>query len=345
LQPQLTPLGWLELNHSPLVESAVAEAAGRPCLLVNPRSARALSLGYAEKATRLAAAAGVDVHTVVDPPTVRATLARLHARRQQQIWMLTGDGTIQLLTEYLAEVAHDGWSPALLLLAGGRANLVPRECGGYPAMPALERALAAWRAGRDLPEEKLAVLRVAQAGQPVRYGFLLAGALIHEAVRLCVENRHAGRGWRHQGLLSDPYVLLKLALQSMRGRSPLPPAPQVDARLGGIGQLSAPLRILLASTLELRRAPYNPFATRGAGPLRFSAIAAGAPGFWRKLPKIFRGRFDHDMDLAHGFLSGRGMQAEVTGISGYALDGEIHAADPGLPLMLSAGMSLRVLRP
>lgn len=345
MQRLLAPPRPVHLSIPPLVEAAVAEAANRPCLLVNPRSARALSLGYAEKATRLAGAAGVDVHTVVDPPTVRATLARLHARRQQQIWMLTGDGTIQLLTEYLAEATHDGWSPALLLLAGGRANLVPRECGGYPAMPALERALAARRAGRALPEERLAVLRVSQAGQPARYGFVLAGALIHEAVRLCVANRHAGKGWRHQGLLSDPYVLLKLALQVMVGRSPLPPASPVIARLEGAGELAAPLRVLLASTLELRRAPYNPFAARGQGPLRFTAIATSAPGFWRRLPKIFRGRFDHDMDLAHGFLSGRGGRAEVTGLSGYALDGEIHAADPALPLQLSAGMTLRVLRP
>jgi hypothetical protein len=344
LQLLLAQPGRTELSSPPRARLSEADAALRPCLLVNPRSTRAMSLGYAEKGAQLATAAGVEVHAVVDPPSLRAVLARLHARRQQQIWMLTGDGTIQLLTEYLAETAQDGWSPALLLLAGGRANLVPRECGGYPAMPTLERALAALREGRALPEEQLPALQVAQAGKAVRYGFMFAGAMVHEAVRLCVENRHAGTGWRHQGIFSDPWVLTKLVTRMLIGRSPLPPPPQVTARLAGHGELAAPMRLLLASTLELRRAPYNPFAARGTGPLRFTAVAASVPRFWWRLPAITRGRFDHDMDLAHGFLSGRGERAELHGLRGYALDGEVHAADPATPLMLSAGMTLRVLR-
>ncbi len=79
--------------------------------------------------------------------------------------------------------------------------------------------------------------------------------------------------------------------------------------------------------------------------MRFTAVAASVPRFWWRLPAITRGRFKDDMDLAHGFLSGRGECAELHGISGYALDGEVHAADPATPLLLTAGMTLRVLRP
>ena len=55
------------------------------------------------------------------------------------------------------------------------------------------------------------------------------------------------------------------------------------------------------------------------------------------LPKLLKGRFDDSMDLAHGILSGRGERAEVRGIASYALDGEIFAADPALPLEFTAG--------
>jgi len=300
-------------------------------------------MGLARRAASLAGAAGLPVHEVTSPADLRAHLDRLGAQRQEQIWMLAGDGMVHAMAEYFAE-HPGGWSPALLLLAGGRANVVPRECGGYPAMPALRRALAALAAGRSLSEERIRTLRVSQVGQPVRHGFLFAGSVIHDGVKLCAEHRASGSGWLHRSFFADPYVLLKLTLQVLVGRSPLPPYPQCEVRLAGQAELSAPLRILVASSLGLGGALYNPFAGRGAGPVRLTAVAATAAHFWRHLPALLRGRFDDNMDLAHGFLSGRGETAEVRGISGYALDGETFECNQALPVEFAAGIDLRVLR-
>jgi hypothetical protein len=302
-------------------------------------------MGLARQALRLARPAGIRTYRVTRPASLRVVLDRLRRRGQRQIWILSGDGILQALAEYFAADPADEWRPALLLLAGGRANIVPRECGGYPALPALRRALRALAEGRQLPQGAIRTLRVAQAGRPVRHGFLFAGAAIHAGVRLCAANHAAGRGWLQQGFLSDPYVILKALLLSLVGRSPLPPPPLVVARLAGQGELAAPLRILLACTLEMDAALYNPFAARGAGPVRFTAIAATAAHFWRHVPAIFRGRFGSNMDLAHGYLSGRGERAELRGIDGYALDGELFMAEPAAPLELAAGIELTVLRP
>lgn len=106
-----------------------------------------------------------------------------------------------------------------------------------------------------------------------------------------------------------------------------------------------PLRAVLASTLGLRTTLYNPFAERGAGPVRLTAVAATAARLWRHLPAIPGGRFDNDMNLAAGYLSGRGWRADLQGIGGYALDGKAFAADPTLPLALSSGIALRMIRP
>lgn len=318
--------------------------AGRPCLLVNPRSFRSSWLGYAAQATKLARAAGLDVHEVVDPVALRAVLDTLRERRQQQVWILSGDGTIHALAEYFAAGAG-GWSPALLFLAGGRANIVPRECGGYPAMPALLRALAALRDGRTLAEGRIHSLQVAQAGRTARHGFLFAGAVIHQIVRRLAEHRARGRDWFHWSFFSEPWVLLRLAFEVYVLRRPLPPQPPVVASLAGRGEIAAPMRVLLASTMELRAALYNPFAARGTGPVRLTAITAHAPRFWRCLPAMIKGRFDQDMDLAQGILSGRGERGELLGVSAYALDGELYDADPALPLVLTAGVPLRVLLP
>ena len=277
-----------------------------PCLLVNPRSFRASRSGLAQRATRLARDAGLDVHEVVDPASLRARLDALRERRMEQIWILAGDGTIHALAEYFAETAPD-WSPALLLLAGGRANVVPREFDGYPAMPALRRALAALRAGLPLREEPLFTLQLSQPGGPTRHGFVFAGALIHEAVRLTAESRAAGRGWWRHSWFADP--------------------------------------ALVATTLDMRKALYNPFAQRGAGPVRFTAISAAAPSLWGMLPRLLKGRFDASMDVAQGILSGRSERVELQGVAGYALDGELFSADPALPLVFTAGVTLRSLRP
>lgn len=292
---------------------------------------------------RLAREAGIAAHEVTDPPTLHARLDALRAQGVEQIWVFSGDGTILALAEYLAEKAPD-WTPALLLLAGGRANVVPRDVGGYPALPALRAALAAWRAGRALPEEQILTLRVAQQDQPDRYGFVWAGALVHEAVRLTAEHRAAGRGWWRHSLFADPYVLLRWALRTLLGGA-LPPAPQVSARLVGVGELAGPMRALVASSLAMRNALYQPFAPHGEGPVRFTAVTTAAPSLWRLAPAILRGRFGRGMDARHGVLSGRGSAVHLQGIAAYALDGELFSADPARPLVLSAGRPLRVLRP
>jgi hypothetical protein len=321
-----------------------AGAAGRPCLLVNPRSFRSSWLGYAAQATKLARAAGLAVHEVVDPASLRAVLGTLRERQQQQLWILSGDGTVHALAEYFA-ASGGGWSPALLFLAGGRANIVPRECGGHPAMPALLRALAALREGRALPEGRIFTLQVSQAGRPARHGFLFAGAAIYHIVRRLAEHRARGKDWFHWSFFSEPWVLLRLAFEVHVLRRPLPPQPAVVARLAGQGEIAAPLRVLLASTMELRSALYNPFAARGTGPVRLTAVTATAPRFWRQVLAMIKGRFNHNMDTAHGILSGRGERGELLGIEAYALDGELYDADPATPLVLTAGVPLRVLLP
>jgi hypothetical protein len=236
-------------------------------------------------------------------------------------------------------------SPALLLLAGGRANVVPRDCGGYPPWERFRAALQAMQEGRALLEESMVTLRVEQEGSDPQHGFFLVGAVLYDGVRLCREHRARGSGWLHRSWFADPWCLLKMMVQVWVGRSPLPPYSRMQVSTDGVEALRAPMRILLASTLQLRESLYNPFAPRGAGDLRITAVAATARHFWRHLPAILKGRFGDDMTLQNGNLSGRFAQADVLGLEGYALDGELFATDPTRPVRLRAGIRLRVLRP
>jgi hypothetical protein len=287
----------------------------------------------------------VETIAASDPGNFHAAVARLHARRQQQLWVLSGDGTVQWIAEYLASL-DDGWSPELLLLGGGRSNIVPRETGGYPAMRALRRALRAHAQGTPLRRERITTLKLTQQGRETRHGFLFAGGMIDEGVRILSEHRARGSGWLHRSLAADFYALLRLLVLIGLRRSPMPAYTYMSVRMvDGPHLENAPMRVLLASTLAMRDALYNPFAATGEGSVRLTAIAATAPHFWRRLPGVLRGRFAAAMTPQRGVVSGRCTAAEVTGIAAYSLDGEPFAADPARPLRLESGIELAVLRP
>lgn len=324
---------------------AAPGASPPPVLLINPRSFRASRWRRAQRAARLARRAGLEVMEAADPAGFRAAFDALHARRVQQVWMFAGDGTIHWLAEYLHGLA-DGWSPELLLLGGGRANVVPREGGGYPPMRALNRALAACRAGRPMRRLAVTTLKVSQQGQPDHHGFLLAGGVVHQGVRVCSEHRARGSGWLHRSLAADFYALIKLTLQVLVGRSPLPPYTEMAVRMDDGRELPrSPIRILLASTLGMREALYNPFDSAGEGAVRATVIAADAPHFWRHLPGMLRGRFPRGPVRETGILSGRCAGLAVHGLTEYSLDGEHFRADPSLPLRIGPGFTLTVVRP
>jgi hypothetical protein len=319
--------------------------AARPRVIINPSSFRASRRGLAIRVADTARSHGLEVLQASNPVEFKATLDHLRTLQVEQIWLLAGDGTVQATAQYLAQPASADWSPALLLLGGGRANIVPRDMGGYPAWQRFNTALGKLRAARDLAEERLLTLRVEQEGSEPRHGFFLAGAVVYAGIRLCQEHRAQGTGWLHRSWLADPYVLLRIAAQVWAGRSPLPSYDDLRVRIDGVEVMRSSMRLVLASTLQMREALYNPFAPRGEGAVRLTAVAANARQFWRNLPGMFKGSFGADMTLRQGYLSGRFESVEVTGMDGYALDGELFAADPARPVRLSGGIQLRVLRP
>lgn len=101
---------------------------------------------------------------------------------------------------------------------------------------------------------------------------------------MAAEYRASGTGWRHRGWIADPYAFLRWSAQRMILRRALPTFPataQMDSHT-----LAGPMRMLIASTLSMRGALCNPFAARGTGPLRFTAIASWAPPTWKLMPML-----------------------------------------------------------
>jgi hypothetical protein len=257
--------------------------------------------------------------------------------------VLAGDGTVCAIVDQLSSLAPGAWIPDLLVLPGGRTNLTAADLGsGGQALAMLKRALSRSREQCwDAAVEERCALRIEQAPAPPRHGFFLAGALIDGVIRQC--HRHRA-DHNHHGELSTVAYVLQLGLRALFGRSGLACPPlHVDA--GECGTQQGAARLLLATTLLHRTGLFDPYAPRGQGDVRVTSVTAGAPRFWRSLPRLLTGRFSKSMTAEAGFLSGRCKRLQISGLSGYMLDGETFDVDPTRPVIITAGPRLRFLRP
>jgi hypothetical protein len=325
---------------SEVVGGGVARPAP-PCVLVNPRSFRA-ARGLAERAGVLAAEAGAEVVRVETAAEVAAALERILARRQRHVAVVAGDGTVREVVEALARLPAGHWLPDLLILPGGRTNLtaadlVPRA----DPLGTLAQALAeATGGGWDAAVVQRRPLCILQSPAPPRFGFFFGGAAVDSVVRRAQDHRYGGRGPLRTGHLSSPWVLAKLAALGLVGRADIPlPRLAIDAE--GCGRLQGRMRLLLATTLQHRRGLFDPYAPRGHGPLRLTAVAAGARRFWPALPRLLTGRYSKAMTPDHGYLSGYCERIGIDGLAGYVLDGERFDTDAARPVEIGPGPALR----
>lgn len=329
--------------------AALPDAERDACLIVNPKSFRASRRGLAARAAELARRHGVDVIEVQDPATLAAALdRRLMQSRRHDLLVLAGDGTVQALVDQLVRLPADLPMPRLLVLGGGRTNLTAVDLDGTgDVLAKLEAALTRSRSGeeRTAGVQSRRVLVVEQSPAPARHGFFLAGGLVDEAIRAFHSWRARG-GRLRRGNLGTVYYTFVLALRALIGK-PLVRSPILRVIAEGRGALDGPMRLLVATTLEHRTGAFDPYAQRaqsGGGP-RFTAVIAGARGFWRSLAGLLRGRFGPHMTPESGYLSGASDKIEVWGLHGYTLDGEEFDCDPARPVLIRAGARLEFLRP
>ena len=323
---------------------AVSTVSARPCVLVNPRSFQASTNDLARRALALCARVGADAV----PRRGRAHLAaepeRLRAAGQRRLFVLAGDGTVQGIVQYLATQHSPLWQPELLVLGGGRSNVTAHEFGHGSALRKLSEALRRTHKGAAITVQERQLLRLEARGLAPQHGFLFAAGVIDAGIRLCEQHRQSGTSWLHRGPLSSAYCLVKLTVQVNRGRSPLPPYPDLRIDTGTAAPFSGPQRLLVASTLLHRLGLFNPYAARGVGAVRLTAIRADAERFWRRLPRAMAGRFTDEMTPERGYLSGRFERVAIDGLTSFSLDGEMFDVDPSATVLIQGGPAVRMLQ-
>lgn len=320
------------------VSPSVLQPFPLPALLVNRRSFRASRTEQTDRAIQMARDTGIKVFEADHPQAWNAALDQLAEHPPSCLMVIAGDGTVHALAELMAQRPAEQRLP-LMLLGGGRTNLIAEDLGGAGRILRRLRGLRRLiEDGGSLKVEPRHPLVIEQPGAPARQGYFLAGAYVDDAIRECHRFRKTAGSRARQGVLSNALSLLKQAALALIGRHPARP-PQLRITSDTLGTIEGPTRLLAISTLHHRRGLLDPYAARGAGVLRFTAVTA--PRFWWRMPRILCGRFSAAMDLPRGYLSGRGWSLSIQGLSRYTLDGEEYDCDPAQPVTIRVGPATR----
>lgn len=292
--------------------------------------ARDLGIGVVETTTEQALARAIEA-LVADPP--------------ERLIVCGGDGTVQALITALAELDERD-RPDLLILGGGRTNYTARDLATHNQPERLLSRAADPQSRWQRSTRHSLILR--QRGQPDRHGFFVAGALLDDVIRDChryrQHHRESATPWLHTGHASSAWRVSQLGVQRLLGRRRFPAHPMtIDA--DGLASLSGDLKLVLMTTLEHRGQTVNPYAERGQGALRLTATRADAQDFWRRLPRLLRGRYHPCMTPSQGYLSGRCTRATFTGLDQVCLDGQEHDYRGDRPLEVITGPAFRFLHP
>ncbi|MCA1780383.1 MAG: hypothetical protein LC637_13720 [Xanthomonadaceae bacterium] len=311
--------------------------------LINPLSFRmSLRDRAARSAARVRAHHG-EVFEVSGLAEIEQALETAMQRSIKRLVIAGGDGTLQASVSYLARHLPADQLPELIVLSAGRTNYVASDVGTQQHFPATLEKILGSAPGLLQPVER-ATIELSHPSLGRQYGFFMAGAMVDEVIREVHQWSAGHAGWARRHHAASAVGVARVGLRALLGRHRFT-LPQLDIEASDLGRLSGHCRFLVVTTLNLETSRVVPYANRGHGALRLTAIRRGARGLWWRLPGILGGRFSDEMTPPAGYLSGRADQLSVQHLASLTLDGQEFDLDPSQPLILRTGPVFRFLRP
>ena len=315
----------------------------RAGLLVNPRSGKSSGKGVA-LAGKLGGAASVSLRLLERFEQLPRFLDELGRDGVTDLFISSGDGTVQAILTELAERHHFAQLPRLALLPHGTTNLSGPDlgfrAGSLDAQCGFIRNLDA----RDLRQR--ATLRVANPGDgQVRHGLFVGTGAVAEATYFCQQAFNA------KGVKGNWASFATLA--SAVGRSLFsPPNPSDPTRLDRPFPLSVEVNgetltsgdqlLIMATTLESLILGTRPFWNRGDGAIRCTTIPYPVPSVLRWiLPVMYGGE---NRQSPPGCRSFTASAMAIRSASRFVIDGEFFDPPAGEPLRIETGPLFSFIR-
>lgn len=311
--------------------------------LINPLSFRMSLHDRAARSAERVRAHGGEVFEVTSLARIERALEQALDKSVRHLVIAGGDGTLQGAVSYLARHVEPAGMPELILLSAGRTNYVAEDIGtARQFLATLERILGT-PAERLHPVDR-PTLKLEHPSIGEQHGFFLAGAMVDEVIRYVHRWQAERDTWLRRRHAASTAGVLSLALRwaLRRHRFEL---PRLAIESNNLGRIDAACRFLLMSTLNHDRSLVDPYARRGHGPVRLTAIGQRAKRLPLRLAKVAGGRFNTDMNEENGYISGRCSSVVINNIGSITLDGQEFDLDARAPLKVSSGPVFRFLRP
>lgn len=305
-------------------------------LIVNPQSGKESGKGL-ELASLLKNDKNVIIRVLDDFSRLGAFLEEMAEARVTELFISSGDGTVQAIQTEIAERHAPDFVPHLALLPHGTTNMTAADLGFRNRNIKVQADFIANRPPRVLMRRPTLKVANPKDGK-ARHGMFLGTGAVWQATLFCQDAVH------RVGLKGDFATFATLAAaiaKSVFSRaSPDDPARidrpyDITLLQGGETVLTDRHLLLLATTLDKLILGTRPFWGGKAGPIRVSTIPYPVPSIARWLLPLMYGGEDRTVPPGARSLSGSAF--EIRTRTPFVIDGEFFEPPDDVPLRLETG--------
>lgn len=312
-------------------------------LIVNPKSGKSSGKGLA-LAAKVKGKPGIALHVIDDFAALETAIAGMARAGVRDLFISSGDGTIQAIQTIIAERNPFPHLPRLVLLPHGTTNMTAADLGyRHRNLDAQANAMI------DVSRGETAVrptLRVANpADGRVRHGMFLGTGAIWTATKFCQDAIH------RTGLKGDFATFATLASAVARSlftrADPDDPARidrpyRIAVAPDGQPLVPASQLFVLATTLEKLILGTKPFWAGKTAPIRATTIPYPVPSVFRWLvPMMYGGE---DRRVPEGAKSFCAATLCIASATPYVIDGEFFDPPADAALRVETGPEFTYVR-
>jgi hypothetical protein len=312
-------------------------------LIVNPRSGKESGKGLA-LAAKVRGKPGIIVHILDDFAGLESVLTEMARAGITDLFISSGDGTIQAIQTVLAERSPFSVMPRLVLLPHGTTNMTAADLGFRRKN--LDAQAAAMSAPAPSQTAARPTLRVANpADGKVRHGMFLGTGAVWTATKFCQDAIH-GTGLK--GDFATFATLASAVARSLFSRADPNDPERIDRpyRIAAVPDgetLSpAPQLFMLATTLDKLILGTKPFWAGKTAPIRATTIPYPVPSVFRwLLPLMYGGEERRVPPGARSFCA---KTLSIESATPFVIDGEFFDPPADAPLRVETGPDFTYVR-